>query len=539
MTVLSFEKPDALKDHQRVASMRAQCEAANVEWRPEIWHNKPIGIVATVYDLVVGCFKAIRIAKEVKADIVHCRSYIAGAMGLAVKRATGAKYIFDMRGFWPDERVDGNILSKSSLTYKVFKRLEKSLFLNADHVVSLTMAGVREFEKFEYLKSVSVPSSVIPTCTNMDMFRPVSMPQDGFTLGYVGSARSWYLFDEVAKAIARAFELKPDARFLVVTKSSHDVVREKLQKANVDLDRVEICSADFSEVGNQIARMDAGIFFIRPAWSKRASCPTRLGEFLACGKPCLANGGVGDVASDLTETQTGRSGDKTLELFRIVHCVVSGNNWLKDAAIKAGAEKAVTLEVAEDTDRIPMHAPHTNAKPVTIGWLGSPTTVKYLRLIEPVLQRLARKYPDIRWEIIGGSEFNMPGVDWTLHNWTLDGELEALARFDIGLMPLPLEDWSLGKSGGKARTYMAAGVVPIVSAIGYNNELIRHGETGFLCKTEDDWERYLVRAIEDADLRQTIASEARKEVEDRFDPRSTAQKMAELLKEVVQDVESR
>ena len=305
MTVLSFEKPDALKDHQRVASMRAQCEAANVEWRPETWHNKPIGIVATVYDLVVGCFKAIRIAKEVKADIVHCRSYIAGAMGLAVKRATGAKYIFDMRGFWPDERVDGNILSKSSLTYKVFKRLEKSLFLNADHVVSLTKAGVREFEKFEYLKSVSVPSSVIPTCTNMDMFRPVSMPQDGFTLGYVGSARSWYLFDEVAKAIARAFELKPDARFLVVTKSSHDVVREKLQKANVDLNRVEICSADFSEVGNQIARMDAGIFFIRPAWSKRASCPTRLGEFLACGKPCLANGGVGDVASDLTETQTG------------------------------------------------------------------------------------------------------------------------------------------------------------------------------------------------------------------------------------------
>ncbi|MEE3358448.1 MAG: glycosyltransferase family 4 protein [Pseudomonadota bacterium] len=234
-----------------------------------------------------------------------------------------------------------------------------------------------------------------------------------------------------------------------------------------------------------------------------------------------------------------RSGDKTLELFRIVHCVVSGNNWLKDAAIKAGAEKAVTLEVAEDTDRIPMHAPHTNAKPVTIGWLGSPTTVKYLRLIEPVLQRLARKYPEIRWEIIGGSEFNMPGVDWTLHNWTLDGELEALARFDIGLMPLPLEDWSLGKSGGKARTYMAAGVVPIVSAIGYNNELIRHGETGFLCKSEDDWERYLVRAIEDADLRQTIASEARKEVEERFDPRSTAQKMAELLQEVVQDVESR
>jgi len=305
MTVLSFEKPDGLRDGKRVAAMRERCEQAGVDWRPRVWHNRPIGTLATLYDLVAGRKQAIRIAREIEADVVHCRSYIASLMGLAVKRATGARFIFDMRGFWPDERVDGRIWSKSSATYRIFKRVERSLFLNADHVISLTKAGISEYEAFDYMKGIPTKSTVIPTCTNLDMFQPQDVPSEGFTLGYVGSVGSWYLFDEVAKAVARAFVMRPDARFLVITKGNHDLVRNALGSAGADLDRVEVRGADFYEVSQQIARMDAGIFFIRPAWSKRASCPTRMGEFLACGKPCLANGGVGDVANDLQETGTG------------------------------------------------------------------------------------------------------------------------------------------------------------------------------------------------------------------------------------------
>lgn len=234
-----------------------------------------------------------------------------------------------------------------------------------------------------------------------------------------------------------------------------------------------------------------------------------------------------------------RSADKTSDLFRLVHCVVAGNDWLRDAATEAGAAQAVTLEVAEDTGRIPMHAEHSNDNPVTIGWLGSPSTVKYLRFIEPVLQSLAQSFPQVRWEIMGGNDFKMDGVNWQISDWSLDGELKALARFDIGLMPLPPEDWAKGKSGGKARTYMAAGVVPVVSAIGYNLELINHADTGFLCETPDDWERYLVQAIVDADLRQRVALAARTEVEQRFDPAMTSGKMARLLNDVVDDVKKK
>jgi glycosyltransferase involved in cell wall biosynthesis len=305
MTVLSFEKPDALADQARVAAMRALCQEAGVDWRARAWHNKPIGVVATLYDLIAGRRQAIRIARELGVEIVHCRSYIASLMGLAVKRATGAKLIFDMRGFWPDERVDGGIWSKSSLVYRVFKRLERSLFLNADHIVSLTKAGIREYEAFDYMKGEAPKSTVIPTCTNLDIFRPKDTPQEGFTLGYVGSVGSWYLFDEVAKVVARAFEFRSDARFLVITQGSHDLVRDALTKVGIAPDRFEVRGAVFSEVAEQIARMDAGIFFYRPTWSKLATSPTRLGEFLACGKPCLSNEGVGDIAENLSETGTG------------------------------------------------------------------------------------------------------------------------------------------------------------------------------------------------------------------------------------------
>lgn len=307
MTLLTFEKPAALKDTKRLAEIAAQCHAAGVNWHRLPYHNRP-NLPATLFDLANGIRKGIQLARQVNAEVVHCRSYIAGLMGLAVKRATGARYIFDMRGFWPDERVDGGIWRKASMQYRVFKGVERRLFLNADHVVSLTRAGVREFRQFDYLQAHQPPVSVIPTCTNLELFAlpaPAAAPVEGFTLGYVGSVGSWYMFDDVARAVRLLFDRRPEARFLVVNKGGHDAIRGYLTAAGVDLARVEIKAVPYDQVGAEVGKMDAGIFFIKAAWSKRASCPTRMGEFLACGKPCLANAGVGDVEEDLQQTGTG------------------------------------------------------------------------------------------------------------------------------------------------------------------------------------------------------------------------------------------
>ncbi len=226
-----------------------------------------------------------------------------------------------------------------------------------------------------------------------------------------------------------------------------------------------------------------------------------------------------------------RSPGKTYEIFAQSDLVMAGNGYLRDEARKY-APRAETFEVAEDTHRIQMRPPTTNEGGVTIGWLGSKTTVKYLELIEPALREVCARYPFVRIAIMGGGEFDLPGLPVEHLEWSLQGELEALASFDIGVMPLPMEDWSKGKSGGKARTYMAAGVPAVCSKIGYNIELIRDGETGYLAETHQDWVDKLSALIEAPDLRRRVGEAARADVMARFPVRGQAEVMLRLLGEV-------
>lgn len=227
-----------------------------------------------------------------------------------------------------------------------------------------------------------------------------------------------------------------------------------------------------------------------------------------------------------------RSSEKTLDIFRICDCVVAGNDWLRDMAAQY-CKRAVTIDVAEDAHRVPVRSRYDDDGGVLIGWLGSKSTVKYLRLVEDALREVYARHPAIRFEIVGGGEFELSGLPVAHTEWSFESEIAALSRFDIGIMPLPMEEWSRGKSGGKARTYMASGVPPVCTRIGYNTELVRHGETGFLCETRDEWVAALSALIEDAQLRRQMATAARADVEDRFSPAGQAEKMFELFRELV------
>jgi len=224
-----------------------------------------------------------------------------------------------------------------------------------------------------------------------------------------------------------------------------------------------------------------------------------------------------------------RSAHKTTEIFKVVHCVLAGNSYLRDKA-REYCDQAITFEVAEDTGRITQRPSHTNTKDVTIGWLGSTSTVKYTKLISKTLLKIHKKYPEVQFVFMGGDpDFEISGLPIRHMTWSLDNELKALKIFDIGIMPLPNEEWSKGKSGGKARTYMTAGVVAVCTGVGYNLELIEHGVTGFLCNDEEQWYNALSLAIEDSGLRQDIANNARAYVVDRFDLEKQALKLRDIL----------
>ena len=299
--LLSFEKPEDWTDTTARTRVQARMDAASIHWHPHRYHKRPSAL-ATAWDILVGIASGLWLVLRHRIGIVHARSYVPAVMALALKRLTGAKFVFDMRGFWADERVDGGLWPRDGRMYRVAKWFERRFLLGADHVVSLTHAAVGEMQRFDYLQGRMPPVTVIPTCADLTRFRPRPRPPgagDAFTLGYVGSAGTWYLFDAVVASFARLRQLRPDARLRVVNRHEHDYIRQRLAAGGVDLDAVDLLSAGHEQVPEEMTRMDAGIFFIKPVFSKQASAPTKLGEFLGCGIPCLSNTGVGDMAQVL------------------------------------------------------------------------------------------------------------------------------------------------------------------------------------------------------------------------------------------------
>lgn len=301
--LISFEK---CEDWDQVIGCRSEMADAGIVWHPLRYHKQPTAL-ATAWDMMQGTALGLWLVLRHHLQFVHARSYVPSVMALAIKRLTGVRYLFDMRGFWADERVDGGLWPVDGPMYRTAKWFEKRFLLSADHVVSLTHAAVRIMQDFDYLQDHMPPFTVIPTCADLQRFKPALARSgaDPFVLGYVGSVGTWYLFDEVAASIAALLRLKPDARFLVVNQGEHPYIRERLTLAGVSASAVEITSATHAQVPALMARMDAGIFFIKPTFSKQASAPTKLAEFLGCGIPCLGNAGVGDMAEVLRKEQAG------------------------------------------------------------------------------------------------------------------------------------------------------------------------------------------------------------------------------------------
>ena len=301
--LISFEKSEDLAHFAELDFLAREIEASGIVWHPLRYHKHPAAL-ATTWDIANGLRLGIWLVWRHRLHIVHARSYVSSVIALAIKRFTGAKYLFDMRGFWADEKLDGG-WSRGDLLYKVAKYFEKRFLLSADHLVLLTQAASRIIQKFTYLHDRMPPVSVIPTCADLSRFKPWPRESVGFTMGYVGTASNWYLFDETAACFAELLSVRPEAKFLIVNRGEHALIRDRLYAAGVPSKAVELIAATPAEMPCLIARMDASAFFIKPVFSKQGSAATKLAELLGCGVPCLTNAGIGDMTEILEGERVG------------------------------------------------------------------------------------------------------------------------------------------------------------------------------------------------------------------------------------------
>jgi glycosyltransferase involved in cell wall biosynthesis len=284
ITLVSFEKDDRFRNR-----MRDRLADSGVDWHPLEYHATP-KVASTAWDVRQGVRLLNELATGTGPDIVHTRSYVAALMAVRSRALQNARFLFDIRGFWADERLEAGIWRRG-LLYGLAKRFEREFFARADAVVTLTDASVTQVRR--WVGDRDIPVVVIPTCVDLERFRP-NPPRGRSSAIWNGSVGTWYRFD-LAVPFARALEMP-----LKVLTRQVDLARAVLDGREADVRSVEPES-----VPGELRRGDVGLCLYQPSFSRLATAPTRFGEHLAAGNPVVTLPGVGDMAEIVRRERVG------------------------------------------------------------------------------------------------------------------------------------------------------------------------------------------------------------------------------------------
>ncbi len=319
ITILSAEKEkNYIEKKEQISSL---CQENKIDWQPIKYTKKP-PVFSTLKDVYFLFQKAKQLHKQKDFQLLHCRSYIPALVGLHFKRKYGTKFLFDMRGFWADERRDGNIWNIEKQPYKLiynyFKRKEIEFFSEADYIVSLTQNGTDEILSWKEFQGVSLPISVIPCCVDTSRFDINKLDvnkqeqlkiqynfKDKFVLSYLGSTGTWYMLDEMLDFFVELKKQQTNAVFFFISGEDKDFIIGKAKAKGIVESDIVIVKANYTEVPLYLSLSNAAVFFIKPAYSKKASSPVKQGELMSMGIPIICNAGVGDTDAIIEKYKCG------------------------------------------------------------------------------------------------------------------------------------------------------------------------------------------------------------------------------------------
>lgn len=316
ITIISCEKAEG--QAARGKAISEECRDAGLRWQPLRYRKRP-PIVSTLIDLVQMRRLAIRLARESSYDIVHCRSYLTALIGRSLQLHNAVSFLFDMRGFWIDERFERGIWTRGHIAYEAiaiwFRKKERELFAVADAVVSLTHAARDELAR-RGGPSWAEKTVVIPCCVDLSHFDPrngaaradgralIGIDEEIPVLLYLGSLGGAYPLSPVFRFFKSWAKGRHGARLLFITRHSETEIRSHPDAMDLG-ERLIVRAGERANVPTMIAAADAGLSFILPSFCAIASSPTKVGEMLAMGLPVAANDKVGDMALVMAEPGAG------------------------------------------------------------------------------------------------------------------------------------------------------------------------------------------------------------------------------------------
>jgi hypothetical protein len=292
ITLISFEKPARLQTTAR-AEMQRRLAGCEIEWRPLRYHKWP-RLAGTLRDIFVGSRTIAREAARCAPGLIHCRGDVATVMARWAQVPSTTSILYDVRGFFSDERVETGSWRRGSFLDLAVTRMEAANLLGAHGAVVLTRHAAEALRR----RRPSLPAlRVIPTCADISVFMPRTREQKPeFGLAYHGSLGTWYMAAEMVEFARSAAAIVPGPTVFLTPEV------EEVRRLGATSDWAEARTVEPGAVADWLRRASALFFFIRPIPSKRASCPTKLAEGLATGLPVVCNRGIGDL-DDIVERE--------------------------------------------------------------------------------------------------------------------------------------------------------------------------------------------------------------------------------------------
>jgi glycosyltransferase involved in cell wall biosynthesis len=220
---------------------------------------------------------------------------------------------------------------------------------------------------------------------------------------------------------------------------------------------------------------------------------------------------------------------KVKEVIRMSSAVIVNSTPIRQFAEQFN-DNVWQIPSVVDLDKFTYNENDQCRKPLNVGWSGSSTTIKNIKMIERPLQRISDSgVCDIN--LIGSDDFRLSGVNHHANKWNGETEVDDLRRIQIGLAPLPDDNpWNPYKFIMKTAQYMSLGIVPVGTPMASNTEVIRHGENGFLASTDDEWVEYISTLAHDSELRRSMSREAALDASSKYSLQANSEKIVSAFR---------
>ncbi|MBW2563803.1 MAG: glycosyltransferase family 4 protein, partial [Deltaproteobacteria bacterium] len=213
--------------------------------------------------------------------------------------------------------------------------------------------------------------------------------------------------------------------------------------------------------------------------------------------------------------------------------VIAGNTYLKNEASKfISPDKIYVMPTIVDLKEYSIKNYDTTKKNFIIGWIGTSGNLHYLKSIAPALEKLNRKYGNIKLKIVCDGFFELNNIEVIKKTWSPEDVEDDLKSFDVGVMPIADDLWTRGKCGLKIVQYLAAGIPAVVSPVGLNRDLAIPGKTGFWADGIDEWTDKISELVDNPDKRIKMGLAGRKLVEEKYSLQAQAPRYLAILRKI-------